>query len=230
MWLKWHRGHQADAAGRVAVLAEERGDPRDERVAQEVADEVPLGDRVAEHSDGDAGGAGGAVGGRRRGCEYGEQEGEREPPKQACEQGVRHLFAAMSKGRDGVMKRVSSMLLGLAAAFAVLVPGAGSAAAGAVPQAHAAATCSLVGAYTNLGPTYVEKLSVHGVSCNTGKKVVTLYYRCRLRHGGVKGTCSSAGGYRCSEKRQGGSPVEFVASVHCTKGRDVVDHTYTQSF
>ena len=124
------------------------------------------------------------------------------------------------------MTRVSSVLLGLAAAFAVLVPGAGAAAG----QAHAAATCSLVGVYTKLGPTYVEKLSVHGVSCSTGKKLVTAYYNCRLKHGGTKGTCPSALGYRCSEKRQGGSPVEFVASVHCTKGRSVVDHTYTQSF
>lgn len=98
------------------------------------------------------------------------------------------------------------------------------------PVAHAARNCSLAGRYTSLGPTYVERLSVSGTSCGTGYSVIKAYNRCRLRHGGVRGHCNSTVlGYRCSERRPVTSPVQFVASVHCTRSRAVINFAYSQN-
>jgi hypothetical protein len=96
------------------------------------------------------------------------------------------------------------------------------------PTASAAARCSLKGKERRLGPTYVTSLSVTGVSCATGEKVVKDYYRCRVRHGGRKGHCRSrVRGFRCTEKRESIS-TQFDARVSCRKGSDRVKHDYTQ--
>ena len=97
------------------------------------------------------------------------------------------------------------------------------------PVAHAARACSLAGKYMSLGPTYVEQLNVSRTSCATGVKVIKAYNRCRLKAGGVKGYCRPRVlGFRCSEKRSSG-PVQFIASVRCTSGRQVVTFSYSEN-
>jgi hypothetical protein len=113
------------------------------------------------------------------------------------------------------------------ASTAIVVAVAGS--ASARPVAHAATACSLAGKYRSLGPTYVERLSVSHTSCATGTSVIKHYDACRLSAGGVKGRCSSKVlGFRCSEKRSS-SPVQFVASVSCKKGRKAVSFAYSEN-
>ena len=112
----------------------------------------------------------------------------------------------------------------LAAAAALVC----AATATAQPSARAAAKCDIRSKQRKLGPTYVLSLSVSKTSCRTGQRVVTAYYRCRIKAGGKKGRChSSVLGYRCSERRSG-IKTEFDAKVSCKKGSARVDHTYTQ--
>jgi hypothetical protein len=128
----------------------------------------------------------------------------------------------MSRTRLGVSAALTSAVV-LAAAAA---PGARAA---AYPHAHAAKACSLAGNYQSLGPTYVEQLNVQGVTCATGLKLVKAYYKCRVDAGGVKGRChSKVLGFRCTERRSAG-PVQFVASVRCSRGRAVVTHKYSEN-
>ena len=103
-----------------------------------------------------------------------------------------------------------------------------AATAGAQPAAHAAAKCNIRSKQRKLGPTYVLSLTVVKTSCRTGQRLVTAYYRCRIRAGGKKGRChSTVLGYRCTEHRSG-IKTEFDAKVTCRKGSARVDHTYTQ--
>ena len=108
-----------------------------------------------------------------------------------------------------------------------MVPGGASAAR---PVAHIAVACHFHGTeQEHLGPSYVTSLNVHGTSCANGKRVVQAYYNCRVRSGGVKGTCHhSVLGYYCTEHRQGIS-IQFDASVSCVNGSRRVNHTYTQN-
>jgi hypothetical protein len=123
-------------------------------------------------------------------------------------------------------------LISLCAVVAALVAVAAlpvSGAAGSVrPAAHAAANCNISKVWHKLGPTYVEALSVSGTSCATGVNLIRAYNKCRLKSGGLKGHCASADGFRCSEKRSS-SPVQFVAQVRCTKGREVVTFSYSEN-
>jgi hypothetical protein len=117
----------------------------------------------------------------------------------------------------------------LGAVIAAAITTATATAAATQPTAHAARTCSISQYYYTLGPTYVESLSVSGVSCATGLKVVKGYYKCRISSGGKRGYChSKVLGFKCSEKRSSG-PYQFIAKVRCTKGREVVSHTYSQN-
>lgn len=119
----------------------------------------------------------------------------------------------------------------VAVVLAVLVSVASltaTAAADDGPLATAAAKCSVKSKERKLGPTYVTALSTTGVSCKTGERVVRAYYRCRVRHGGKKGRCTSrVEGYRCTETRES-IPTQFDAKVRCRKGDARVNHSYTQ--
>jgi hypothetical protein len=100
------------------------------------------------------------------------------------------------------------------------------------PVARAAGGCRtyLMPRWHDLGPTYVEQLSVSNTTCATGANVIKSYNRCRLKAGGAKGSChSTVLGFRCSEKRPVTSPVQFIAKVRCTKGREVVTFTYSEN-
>jgi hypothetical protein len=103
-------------------------------------------------------------------------------------------------------------------------------AAGSGSPAVAAAACAFKGLeQEHLGPSYLTSLSVSGVSCATGKRLVTAYYKCRLRSGGVKGRCHSRVlGFSCSEHRNG-IPVQFFAKVTCVSAHRRVVHTYVQN-
>jgi hypothetical protein len=95
--------------------------------------------------------------------------------------------------------------------------------------ASAAKSCAVSQKPRALGPTYVPSLKVSAVSCTTGVNVVRGYYRCRVRAGGVRGTCrSKVAGFTCKQKILGRIPTEFDAQVTCTKGRARVVHVYTQ--
>jgi hypothetical protein len=125
-------------------------------------------------------------------------------------------------------RRLSSSVAVLVAAFA-LAAAASSAGARQV-AAHAASTrCSLRGAYTKLGPSYVTSLRVDHTSCHFGKRLVRDYDKCRRRSGGARGRChSKVLGYRCTERRTGIS-VQFDAKVTCARGDRRVRFTYVQN-
>ncbi len=114
-------------------------------------------------------------------------------------------------------------------AFAALSPlGAAHAAQGS-PIAHSASACHIKGKEQSLGPTYVTYVGVSGgASCGFALHLVKTYDHCRLKHGGVKGTCSGVDGFRCREHRYAKISVQYNASVTCTRGHEVVFHKYTQ--
>jgi hypothetical protein len=108
------------------------------------------------------------------------------------------------------------------------VAGVTGSVATAAPVANAAANCS-VGSGQHDGPTYLTALSVSGTSCGTGLAVVKAYHACQLKHGGVKGTCSSTvDGFRCTEKRGPSIATEFISSVSCTSHAKRVAYKYEQ--
>jgi hypothetical protein len=115
------------------------------------------------------------------------------------------------------------------AAMSLPILASPSLAASPAPIAHVAGTCSLKGHERALGPTYVTALSVAGgASCSQAMRLVHNYYKCRLSHGGKTGHCGGVEGFRCSETRFAKIVVQFDARVTCTRGREVVKHTFTQ--
>jgi hypothetical protein len=117
-----------------------------------------------------------------------------------------------------------------AVALALSLTSAAAAGAAAVPVASAASGCTLGNKGRTLGPTYVTQLTVSHTSCATGMKVIKAYNHCRLASGGVKGYChSKVLGFRCSEKRPQTGLIAFIAKVHCTNGRAVVNFTYSEN-
>jgi hypothetical protein len=105
--------------------------------------------------------------------------------------------------------------------FALLLASA-AATAGAAPAT--AAGCS-VGDTRSYGTTYVTQISVKGVSCANGKKVIRAFHACRP---GKSGKCARVSGYRCSEERFNKSPQSYDSRVKCKRGKKRVNHTYTQ--
>lgn len=101
--------------------------------------------------------------------------------------------------------------------------------ASAGPVATASKACSIRGKESKLGPSYVTSLSVTGVSCGEGEKVVKAYYACRVKGGGVRGRCvKKVRNFACREQRSG-IATQFDASVTCTKRGATVRHRYTQN-
>jgi hypothetical protein len=78
------------------------------------------------------------------------------------------------------------------------------------------------------GSGYFTSLSVSGVSCATGRRLMLAYYRCRLRHGRAGRCHSTVLGYTCRETRNA-IPTEINARVTCRRGRRTVIHTYQQN-
>lgn len=96
------------------------------------------------------------------------------------------------------------------------------------PVAFAATSCSLVGKYRSLGPTYANDLTVSHTSCSTGYTLIKDFQHCRLSHGGVKGYCRSGVlGFHCTEQRNYSS-IQFISRVRCSKGRETVGYVYSQ--
>jgi hypothetical protein len=78
------------------------------------------------------------------------------------------------------------------------------------------------------GVGYFTTLSVKGVSCTTGKKLVLAYYRCRVRSGRAGHCRREVLGFSCREKRNT-IPTEIDARVTCRRhGTQTVIHTYQQ--
>lgn len=125
------------------------------------------------------------------------------------------------------MTRRQLRSLAVASALALTSLAAASTAA-AAPVAAAAKTCDIRGAEATFGPTSVSSLSVTGVSCDEGKKVVRAYYRCRTANG-VSGRCvRKVRGLACREQRTTVGN-QFDASVTCTKRGVSVRHRYSQT-
>jgi hypothetical protein len=130
--------------------------------------------------------------------------------------------------QQGTIRRWAAA--GAAFALALASVPVTAAAASAQPVAHAATTCSLVGKYRSLGPSYAEALTVSHTSCKTGDSVITSYNKCRLKAGGVKGYCHSRVlGFACSEKRPQTSSIQFIAEVRCANGSESVKFTYSEN-
>lgn len=113
---------------------------------------------------------------------------------------------------------------------AIAILGTASAAQ-AAPTASAskAKSCSVAGRETTFGPTSISALSVSGVSCREGEKVVRAFQRCRVASGSVSGRCVRVvRRFACRETRTTG-PTEFTASVTCSKRGATVRHRYTQT-
>jgi hypothetical protein len=108
--------------------------------------------------------------------------------------------------------------------------GTGVTAFGAGVHAREAGSCHISpGRQESFGPTYVTSISVSGgASCRQAERLVRSYYHCRLKQGGVKGTCSGVEGFGCREHRYAEIKVQFDASVQCTRGRERVAHDFTQ--
>jgi hypothetical protein len=101
---------------------------------------------------------------------------------------------------------------------------AAGAASAAGPAARSARTCSPP-KYPGLG--YFTSLSVSGVSCATGGKLIIAYYHCRTRSG-PSGRChGTVLGYTCSERRNS-IPTEIDGRVTCHRRSATVIHTYQQ--
>jgi hypothetical protein len=78
------------------------------------------------------------------------------------------------------------------------------------------------------GSGYFTSLTVSGVSCATGRKLMVAYYRCRLRNGRAGRCHSRVLGYSCKETRNA-IPTEINARVTCRLGRKTIVHTYQQN-
>ena len=127
--------------------------------------------------------------------------------------------------------RLNRAVAALGAALMLLAAAllSGPARAQATTVAQKITTCKSTKAWDNgLGPTYVEKLAVSGVSCAAGQDFIKAYNSCRLKSGGVSGHCRvRVDGFTCKEERQS-SPAEFIGVVTATKSREVIDFTYTE--
>jgi hypothetical protein len=99
------------------------------------------------------------------------------------------------------------------------------AAAMAVSTAPAAAKTCDIGNSRAYGTTYVTAISVTGVSCSKGKRVIRAFHACRP---GKSGKCARASRFRCSERRFNKSRQSYDSDVTCKRGSKRVTHTYTQ--
>ena len=75
---------------------------------------------------------------------------------------------------------------------------------------------------------FTGKIRVTNVTCTYARKFVVTHYRCRIRNGGVKGTCTRVNDFRCRETRNS-IPTEIQARVTCTRGAKRIVHTYQQN-
>jgi len=100
------------------------------------------------------------------------------------------------------------------------------AAAMALCTAPASARTCDVGDAGSYGTTSVTGITVRGITCAKGKRLVRAFHRCRP---GKSGRCARVDGYRCSDSRYGFTEESYDADVLCKRGRRHVSHTYTQS-
>lgn len=91
-----------------------------------------------------------------------------------------------------------------------------------------AASCSGMPAYPSSKGGYFQTLNVTKISCKTGKSLMKSHYRCRVKRG-IRSTCTSVRGYRCSEKRGLAIPTEFSAVVTCKQGSKRFVYSYQQN-
>jgi hypothetical protein len=120
-----------------------------------------------------------------------------------------------------LLTMIGTLVASATLALAVLVP----AAAAARPAAAAARSCS-VPRYPGSG--YFTSLTVKGVGCATGRKVVRAHYRCRTRSGPAGRCPRRVLRYRCSEHR-GSIPTEIDSRVNCQRGARRVFYSYQQN-
>jgi hypothetical protein len=80
---------------------------------------------------------------------------------------------------------------------------------------------------------FTPPVKATNVTCASARKLVLAYYKCRIKAGGKKGTCTNrtVNGLKCKEYRpaSGTIPTQFNARVTCTKGAKKVVHNYQQN-
>ncbi len=91
-----------------------------------------------------------------------------------------------------------------------------------------AATCGGLPAYPSSKGGYFQTLSVTKIGCKTGKSLMISHYNCRVKKG-IRSTCTSVRGYRCTEKRGAAIPTEFSAAVTCRQGSKRFVYSYQQN-
>lgn len=100
-------------------------------------------------------------------------------------------------------------------------------------SATAATSCAkqIRGKERNLGTTYVTKVSVRGVGCATGLRVVKAFHDCRHENGRAGSCKHKVLGYRCTEKRPASlkSPVSYDGDMTCKRGTRRVTSHYQQN-
>lgn len=114
--------------------------------------------------------------------------------------------------------------IALVAVLAALAVAAVAALAGA--SAAQAASCTPP-KYPGSG--YFTSLSVTKVNCATGKKLVTSYYKCRIKKGKTGRCTTKVLGYSCKETKRVKIATELDARVSCTLGARRIVHTYQQN-
>jgi hypothetical protein len=139
----------------------------------------------------------------------------------------RRRRAASTVAAATTLLMVTTLLALTALLTVTALPAAGTVSAvrpAAGPVAHSVRTCSPP-KYPGLG--YFTSLTVSGVGCATGGKLIVAYYHCRTRSG-PSGHChGTVLGYSCSERRNS-IPTEIDGRVTCHRRSATVIHTYQQ--
>jgi hypothetical protein len=123
--------------------------------------------------------------------------------------------------------RARSLVALACLAGAVPLAASSTAATATTYTAKAAASCS--GQSTGKKGAYLNKLTVSGLSCKSGKKVMLDHDKCRVAHG-VKGKCTKVDGYKCTEGKRSDSGDQFDVKVTCKKGSKKVSFYVSQSY
>ena len=107
----------------------------------------------------------------------------------------------------------------------------GAALVGAQPSVAATKACSTPSYPGGDGNGYFTRLRATNVSCRSARRLVTAYYRCRVRAGGRRGSCNgrTVNNLRCTERRGAAIATQFNATVTCKRGSKKVVHSYQQN-
>lgn len=100
-------------------------------------------------------------------------------------------------------------------------------------QASAAKTISCPAPKYPGNGYFIGKIKASSATCKSARSLVLAYYKCRVRAGGSKGTCSGkvVNGLKCTDTRPPADqiPTQINARVTCVKGAKKIVHHYQQN-